>query len=366
MEPIRVLQIVDSLNIGGAESVALNLANDLNDEPGYQSFLVCTREEGPLNERIRPGVGYLFLSKKRQLDVAAILKLHRFIRQHKIDIVHAHSTSFYYPALLKILHRYKLVWHDHYGMEIKPDGKRWYPYIPFSRAFNFAISVNENLLASNKMHLHVKANKQDYLPNYSVSLATGNTEKLDLTGNDAYRIVCLANLRPQKDHQNLLHAFKVVKSQLPQATLYCLGICSGDEYEKEIRKLIISLELTDSVVLTGGVSNPFLYLERSAVAVLSSLSEGLPLSLIEYGLAGLPVVCTNVGQCADLLKGGENGILVPASNAAELGKAIIKLFTIAGLKEKLAASFNSFIRNHYSKQAILQKLKIIYQSVIKK
>ena len=366
MEPIRVLQIVDNLTLGGTESVALNLANDLNDEPGYESFLVCTRKEGPLNKRIKHGVGYLFLGKKRQLDVRAILKLYRFIKQHKIDIVHAHSTSFYYPALLKLLYRFKLVWHDHYGMEIKPDGKRYYPYIPFSRAFNFAISVNENLLASNRKHLHVKANKQDYLPNYSVSLTTVNTETPELIGNDAYRIVCLANLRPQKDHQNLLHAFRIVKNQLPDATLYCLGICTGDEYEKEIRKLITTLQLSESVVLTGGVSNPFLYLERSSIAVLSSLSEGLPLSLIEYGLAGLPVVCTNVGQCADLLNGGENGLLVPASNAAELGNAIIRLFTEAGLKEKLAVSFNFFIRNHYSKQAILQKLKIIYQSVIKR
>ena len=366
MEPIRVLQIVDNLTLGGTESVALNLANDLNDEPGFQSFLVCTREEGPLNERIKPGVTYLFLGKKRQLDIAAIWKLHKFIRRNRINIVHAHSTSFYYPALLKVLHRFKLVWHDHYGLDIKPDGKRHYPYIPFSRAFNFAICVNETLLASNKKHLHVKAEKQDYLPNYSVTLSTNNSAALSLTGSDAFRIVCLANLRPQKDHKTLIEAFKIVKEQVPQSTLYCIGICTGDEYEKDIRQLIKNLNLEVSVVLTGGVNNPFLYLERSAVGVLSSQSEGLPLSLIEYGLAGLPVVCTSVGQCPDLLRGGENGILVPPGDSVALGNAIVSFFKTEGLKERLAFNFNFFIRNHYSKQAILQKLKIIYHSVIKK
>ncbi|MES2776762.1 MAG: glycosyltransferase [Bacteroidota bacterium] len=364
MEPIRVLQIVDNLTLGGTESVALNLANDLNDEPGFQSFLVCTREEGPLNDRIKPGVKYLFLAKKRQLDFKAIWRLHQYIRRHRIDIVHAHSTSFYYPALLKMIQRFKLVWHDHFGLEMKPDGKRWYPYIPFSRAFNFAISVNERLLASNKKHLHVKAEKQDYLPNYSVALSTANSKELSLIGTDACRVVCLANLRPQKDHQNLVAAFSVVKERFPAATLYCLGLCTGDDYEKEIRQLIKSSGLEDSVVLTGGVTNPFLYLERSAVGVLSSLSEGLPLSLIEYGLAGLPVVCTNVGQCSDLLKAGENGILVPPGNAVELGNGVVRLLEDEIQRKRLAASFNSFIRNHYSKQAILQKLKIIYKSLV--
>ena len=366
MEPIRVLQIVDNLTLGGTESVALNLANDLNDEPGYQSYLVCTREEGPLNQRIKPGVGYLFLAKKRQLDFKAIWKLHKFIRKNKIDIVHAHSTSFYYPALLKMLHHYKLVWHDHFGLEIKPDGKRWYPYISFSRFFDFAISVNETLLASNRKHLHVKSANQDYLPNYSVSLSTQNNVAVNLLGPDAYRIVCLANLRPQKDHRNLVEAFRMVKDQFPDATLYCLGLCTGDAYENEIRELIKTLGLGDSVVLTGGVSNPFIYLEKSAVAVLSSLSEGLPLSLIEYGLAGLPVVCTNVGQCADLLEGGQNGMLVPPADTQALANGITHLLGSKEQSEMLALRFNSFIRNNYSKQAILQKLKIIYQSFIKR
>jgi len=366
MEPIRVLQIVDNLTLGGTESVALNLANDLAEEPGFKSFLVCTRELGPLQDRIKPGVVFLFLAKKRQLDVAAILKLHRFIGANRINIVHAHSTSFYYPALLKIFHGFKLVWHDHYGLETKPDGKRSYPYIPFSRAFNFAISVNQILLDSNKKHLFVKDMMQTYLPNYSVSLGTDDSLPLSLIGSDANRIVCLANLRPQKDHKNLIAAFKLVKEQIPEATLYCVGVCTGDEYEIEVRQLIKLMGLENSVVLTGGVNNPFLYLKRSAIGVLSSKSEGLPLSLIEYGLAGLPVVCTNVGQCGELLKDKENGILVPSENATELGNAMIALLTMPALKEKLAKGFHSFIRNHYTKQAILQKLKIIYQSVLKR
>jgi glycosyltransferase involved in cell wall biosynthesis len=365
MEPLRVLQIVDSLTIGGAESVALNLANDISSLPGYKAFLVCTREEGPLKERIDNKVSYLFLNKKKTLDLAAIKKLHQFIVANKIQIIHAHSTSFLYPVLLKLFCNYKIVWHDHYGLEIGPNGKRIYKYIPFSRLFNYAISVNEKLLASNIKYLHLSSVKQAYIPNYSVAQSADAANELKLIGVDSHRIVCLANLRPQKDHENLLHAFKIIHKNEPLATLYCLGICMGDAYEHKIRSLIESLGLSNVVVLTGGVANPFIYLKRAAVGVLSSKSEGLPLSLIEYGLAGLPVVCTNVGQCADLLDNGNNGLLVPAGDSNELAAAVLKYFNNENLKLHLLSKLRSFIRNNYSKEAILQKIDSIYKLLLK-
>jgi len=360
MAHTRILQIVDSLTLGGTESVAVNLANDISEIKGFQAFFVCTREEGPLVKRLKPSVKYLFLDKKRQMDFGAMLKLHRFIKANKIDIIHAHSTSFFYPVLLKFLHRYKLVWHDHYGMEIKPDGKRSYPYIGFSRFMDFAISVNDKLLKNNIEHLHVPKSKQTYLPNYSVYLPTAGSLAPVLKGEKQFRIVCLANLRPQKDHKTLLEAFSIVKQRFPLATLYCLGITLGDSWEQEVRELVLKLSLEDSVVFTGSVENPFLYLEKAAVAVLSSESEGLPLSLIEYGLASLPVVCTNVGQCAELLEKGKNGMLVPAKDAMALANAIGRIFENEDLGRSLSSHFNSFIRNSYGKEAILQRLVDIY------
>ena len=365
MAHTRILQIVDSLTIGGTESVAVNLANDISGLPGFEAFLVCTRDEGALVKRIKPSVKYLFLDKKHQLDAKAILKLHRFIGRHKIDIVHAHSTSFFYPVLLKLFHRYKLVWHDHYGMEIKADGKRSYPYIAFSRFMDFAISVNEKLLANNIEHLHVAAGQQTYLPNYSVYIPTNSSGDTVLKGTKEFRIVCLANLRPQKDHATLINAFNLIKKRFPLATLYCIGIALGDAYESDIRQLVAQLDLEKDIFFTGSVENPFVYLENAAVAVLSSKSEGLPLSLIEYGLASLPVVCTNVGQCAELLQNGKNGILVASQNETALADGIMRFFDDKVLGERLSSDFNSFIRNSYSKEAILQRLIDIYRNTKK-
>src|SRR5690606_7182649 len=98
---MRVLQLIDSLRPGGAEKMTVNIANALL--PHVEgSFLCCTRKEGMLKNELKPEVGYLFLNKKSSLDPKAILKLIKYIRKNKIDIVHAHSTSFFLAGLLKL------------------------------------------------------------------------------------------------------------------------------------------------------------------------------------------------------------------------------------------------------------------------
>jgi glycosyltransferase involved in cell wall biosynthesis len=361
MQTIRVAQIVDSLLPGGTESVAVNLANDLAEESCFLSYLICSRGEGELKQRIKPGVTYLSLNKKRSLDLPALWRLLQFIRKHKINIIHAHSTSFFFPVLIKRLCSFKLVWHDHYGLDVPVSGKRIYPYIFFSHFFDYAISVNERLLNSNRKHLHIGPQQQSYLPNYSVSLPV--SELPEMKGLQAERLICLANLRPQKDHLTLLTALRLIKDVYPSVTLYCVGIGEADAYETEVRQLTKDLELDDNVVFTGSVSNPFSYLQQCSIGVLSSSSEGLPLSLIEYGLAGLSVVCTRVGQCAELLQDGKNGLLVEPQNAVALAEACIQLLKDENLKRQLAVNFTAFVRNHYSKQAILHRLISIYKSI---
>ncbi len=361
MQTIKVAQLVDSLIPGGTESVAVNLANDLASAPGFESYLICSRTEGTLKQRIQSGVHYFFLNKKRSLDVMALWRLHRFISRYHINIIHAHSTSFYFPVLIKWLHHFRLVWHDHYGLELPDNGKRMYSYIPFSWFFDYAISVNDRLLQNNMKHLHVKPGHQSYLPNYSVTLPV--TALPVLKGVKEQRLVHLANLRPQKDHITLLYALQRVKETYPAIILYCVGVCKGDAYENEVRALVQELNLDEHVVFTGSVLNPFTYLLQSGIGVLSSSSEGLPLSLIEYGLAELPVVCTDVGQCAELLENGKNGLLVPPQNVDALAAACLQLLNDKNLSSRMALHFTTFVRNNYSKQAILHRLIAIYQSL---
>ena len=112
---MRVIQLIDSLDAGGAERVAVNLANALSTEID-SAFLCATRKEGLLKESISSDVGYLFLNKQKAIDLRAIKSLNVFVKVNNINIIHAHSSSFFLATIVKILNRkVSIVWHDHYG-----------------------------------------------------------------------------------------------------------------------------------------------------------------------------------------------------------------------------------------------------------
>ena len=112
---MRILQIIDSLEAGGAERMAVNYANALAEKIDF-SGLVSTRKEGALLDQINSNVSYMCLNKKGTFDLKALFVLRKFVVENKIEIIHAHSTSFFIAFLLKLLYpSLKLIWHDHYG-----------------------------------------------------------------------------------------------------------------------------------------------------------------------------------------------------------------------------------------------------------
>ena len=113
---MRIVQIIDSLDIGGAEKMAINYANSLVNTIEF-SGLVSTRKEGLLKNQINSNVAYLFLNKKNAIDFIAIFKLRKFCKVNKVTHLQAHSSSFFTAFLVKItLLDIKIIWHDHNGL----------------------------------------------------------------------------------------------------------------------------------------------------------------------------------------------------------------------------------------------------------
>ena len=113
---MRIVQIIDSLEGGGAERMAVNYANALLGKVSF-SGLISTRKEGLLSHQIDEKVLYLFLNKKRRIDFKAVFKLRKYLKSNKVEIIHAHSSSFFIAVLVKLtLPKIKIIWHDHNGL----------------------------------------------------------------------------------------------------------------------------------------------------------------------------------------------------------------------------------------------------------
>ena len=139
---MNVVQLIDSLNAGGAERVAVNFANALVSRV-ETSYLCATREEGVLKESLSKDVSYLFLEKKSTIDLRAIKKLSDFVKTNQINIVHAHGSSFFIATIIKILNpKLVLIWHEHYGNREQTSPKDKFILKVCSSFFSSIIVVN--------------------------------------------------------------------------------------------------------------------------------------------------------------------------------------------------------------------------------
>ena len=360
---MRILQIIDSLEAGGAERMAVNYANALSKKVEF-SALVATRAEGPLLVQIEEKVNYLFLKKKRSLDLKAVFRLKSFVKQHKIEIVQAHGTSFFIAFMLKlIMPSILLLWHDHYG-DSEFLKKRPSSVLKVSLPlFAGVISVNQKLKiwAMEQM----KAKKVVYFPNF-ISENNQNQGETILKGIEGKRIIFLANLRPQKNHFLMLEVAKRLKISHPDWTFHLVGKDSADKYANEIKKRISEFELAETVFIYGSKSDIGGILSQSAIGILTSKSEGLPVALLEYGLHQKPVVVTAVGELVSVIENGVNGFAVPSEQVSTFYDALVQLIENNNFRVELGVALNHTIKGKYSEEAVIGPyLKWLENTILK-
>lgn len=348
---MRILQLIDSLEAGGAERMAVNYANSLVDTLGF-SALVATRKEGVLLEQMDSKVTYFFLNKKSKLDFGALWRLRSFVLQHAITHVHAHSSSFFIAFLLKLCcPSLKLVWHYHYGNKKGISNIRIFIFKLILPFFNGVISVNQNLKIWIENQL--KSKNVIYLPNFTST--TKEVNKTSLFGVEDKRILSLANLRPDKNHFLLLDIAAQMKLSHPDWTFHLVGKDFNDDYSLAIKNKIGALQLENQVFLYGSRMDIGFIMQQSSIGILTSASEGLPVALLEYGMQPLPVVVTAVGELSNIINNGVNGWLVPSNDTMSFYKALITLILNPSMGNSMALALQQTVSEGYSSKGVLQK-----------
>ncbi|MDD5151442.1 MAG: glycosyltransferase [Flavobacterium sp.] len=347
---MRIIQIIDSLEAGGAERMAVNYANALAERIDF-SGLVVTRKQGDLRNQLEDNVSFLFLGKKSSLDINAVFKLRKFVLQNRVEVVHAHSTSIFFAILLKIISpRIRIIWHDHYGdSEFLQKRPHWGLKIA-SLFLKGIIAVNQNLKVWSQKQLHFE--NVIYLPNFP-SKENEVEENTSLKGMVGKRILSLANLRLQKNHFLLLEVAKMLQVSHPDWTFHLVGKDFGDAYSFQIKNLILELNLQNTVFVYGSKKDVANIMKQATLAILTSQSEGLPVALLEYGWHSKPVVVTRVGEITLLVQEGVNGFIVDSNKPDLFYKAVIQLIEREELRAFYGEALYKTVKEYYSEEAVL-------------
>ena len=348
---MRIVQLIDTLHPGGAERMVTNMANAFSEKE-IPNAILCTRQLGDLKQNLIQETR-LFCAKKRySFDVFAWYRGLKFIHSVNPDVIHAHSSSLFWAVVYAVFcSNCILIWHDHNGERSKLGRLKNLPFLLASLKVDFVVSVNEELKQWAQKNLFIDKTKVKYLRNFPyLHLSKGKREGKDVV------ILMIANLREPKDHHTLVDALAILKeSGKNNFKLLLLGKTNEtSEYTQTLRMTIEKNNLESYIKLLGqGPAESTLSIAN--IGVLVSKSEGLPVSLLEYGLAGLPVVVTDVGQCADVVGHGQYGHVVPPKAPHELASALTLIMDDYESALRMGESFKQHILNEYGSQKFLKE-----------
>ncbi|HUM15946.1 MAG TPA: GT4 family glycosyltransferase PelF [Candidatus Nitrosotalea sp.] len=191
-------------------------------------------------------------------------------------------------------------------------------------------------------------------------------------GPGELRIGFVGRVVPIKDVKTFIRAVKIVVGTVPGARAVIAGPGDEDpEYLAECRTLAAALGVADRVEFTGRVDVRQIY-PRIDVLVLTSISEGLPLVILEAAAAGIPVVSSDVGACRELLEGsgpadralGASGLVTGLADPGATAQAILSLAQDAGLREEMGRAGQARVRAHYQEADLIRRYREIYAELI--
>lgn len=364
--PLRVLQLISTLPVGGAEEVVAAIMRHLDPEL-FEVEAATIEGLGAIGEELtREGrrVTALNLSLKRTPAWRLIGAVRRLLRERQPDILHAHL---YHPNLYSRLAAWGL------GIPVVCSVHSVYSRVKLHRLlFNrllapwteAVIAVSPQVWADIRKYDRVPPDKLHLLHNgvdlQALDLPVSREEARKRLQVKGFVVGAVGRLEEEKGHAYLLEALRLLADELPDLRLLMAG--EGRRGEA-LRRQAADLGLEEKVRFLGWRRDVPLILRALDLYVQPSLWEGLSLALLQAMAAGLPVVATQVSGFEQIITSGVNGVLVPPRDAVALAAAIRDLYGDAAVRARLGEAARCTVVEHYSQDTMLRRLKDLYLAV---
>ncbi len=365
-----ICQLLHGLPIGGAEVLADRFVRCLSDR--YRFVIALLDQVGTLGEALAAdGYTVCHLERKPGLDLGCARRLTRFVREQNVDLIHAHQYTPFFYALTSRLFRSRVPvvftehgrWHPDYPRRKRMVfnhlmTRRRDRFLGVGQAVRKALIDNEGLPAE---RVEVVYNGINLAPFESpTSDAAAVRGELGLSEED-FVIIQVARLDGLKDHPTAVRTMAHLVPAVPHAKLILVG--EGPERAK-IEPLIRELGLGEHVKLLGARRDVPRLLFAADAFLLSSISEGIPLTIIEGMAARLPVVSTDVGGVREILGDPPVGLLAPSGDDEKLAEALTRLAKEPALRTKLGEQGCRRAFDMFSEQTMHARYAEIFDEVI--
>lgn len=359
---LRILHVIESLDFGGAEKVAVSLANGMAES--HDVTICCLKRVGVLGAQVSKRVRILCLDKGEGNDYLLPLRLARLIRKNAFDVVHTHNWAvFLEGGLAGLLAGTRVLLHTVHGPYADYPPSRlsrlkiaWRHALErrLARRFRRIVTVSDAIRAYIEKDIRIPPSRLATVHNGIPDTGHGFMQRPE---RPHVTFMAVGRLAPVKNHAMMLRAFHAVSGVYPNARLVIVG--DGPE-RPALERYIRQQHLDDKVTLPGFRDDIDQLLRGADVFLLTSRYEGISIALLEAMRAGLPAIGTAVGGVPETIIDGKTGLLVAPDSQEALVKAMTTLADSKTLRDEMGRhGYDHFIKE-FSLTTMLSRYEKLY------
>jgi sugar transferase (PEP-CTERM/EpsH1 system associated) len=366
--PLRILHVLDRLDLGGTEKAIIKLVRGL--EPGlFEHYICALRGTGAADCEWASGVTVLHPGRDNAAFQFNVPRLMRVMKEVRPAVVHSRNWGGIEAVVAAWLARVPVAVHSEHGYELEmasglPFHRRLLRHVAYRTASAVAV-VTDDLRHYHAAQawwspdainvLYNGVDGQEFRPQPEVRSAVRQRLGIPV---DALVIGSVGRMVPLKDFATLLRAAEALASETPK--LYVLLVGSGPELRRLQDYVANSLQLTGRVVFSGTIDRVTDVLNAMEIFVLPTLMEGMSNTLLEAMAVCLPVVATRVGGNPEIVTEGECGYLFTPQNVPELVSQLRTLTQDSQRRAEFGRAARERVLRHFSLELMLQRYRDLY------
>lgn len=362
MKKIKIIHIVESMPVGGLEKTVYMIIKDI-DKTKFDVELWCLAGIGFFADKLRDeGYTIQVLGLVSYHNLKNVIALIRKIRKERPDIIHTHGYFAGIFGRLSVLFSFRKIRMIHHYQTIFAE------FYTKSNAFleKFFNSITSRIICVSDFVEKSYYEKELIKPQKTVVIYNcaeiGKYKPRNILGGEKVRITIVASLREVKGHKYLIEAFEMLFDSKKNVELHIFG---AGPLEKDIRDKVAGYDIAKSVYFRGEIDNVSEELSKMDIFVLSSVREGLPLSLVEAMASGLACVATDVGGVSEVIDNNETGLLVPPRDPKAIYNALKFLIENPEQAREMGTNARAKAEKMFDCKIMVEKIENVYKEVMR-
>jgi glycosyltransferase involved in cell wall biosynthesis len=354
---MKITHVVDSMEVGGAETVVAQMCR-LQREQGYDPCVCSITTLGPLGAQLRQE-GFAVKTHVGQHLTDSVRNFYRIFKASRPDVVHLHNpTPAVYAGAAARLAGVPCIVSTRHSLVAPP--RRLMVELKYAVAARFCdwiVGICE-ATTNNLKSMHSIPSRK-IICVYNGAVPVRHVAQNEQPQKSGFTLVYVGRLEPVKNHALLLNAFRAALSDLPELRLWMVG--DGNEREM-LERLAAELDITRQVTFWGQQLDVAPYFSAADAFIMSSKSEGLPISLLQAFSLGVPAIVNDVGGMAEVVRLANAGIAAPAGDSAGMAAAILRLANNDALREEYSRNAGEAFVSRFSLQTMVDAYTELYRS----